>query len=292
MRVTPLAGESLGVRSMAVDVETPDVRLVVDPGCALVPRRFGLPPSFAEELAWQAARARIENAVLDADVLVASHYHWDHVQLDWEIYAGKKLLLKSWRKDTNPTCAARGQSFEARWRTRATLAGTDGDSLTVGDTTIRLSPALPHGASGSRLGSVVATVVERGGFKFVHTSDVQGPMSPEATRWLLDESPDLLVVDGAPAYLQGSRVPPECIEQAAWNLVEVAQETGAEILVDHHILRGADWREAWAPVYDRLDIKTFADYLGLPNRLLEAYRPTMHGTERLPSVALADLAEP
>lgn len=289
MRVTPLAGESLGVRSMAVLVETPDVRLVVDPGCALVPRRFGLPPSFAEEAAFVAARDRIENAVLDADVLVASHYHWDHVSLDWEIYAGKTILAKSWRKDTNQTCAARGQTFEARWKHRAMFAGSDGDTFQVGETTIRLSPALPHGSSGSRLGSVVSTVVERGGRKFVHSSDVQGPMSPEATRWLLAESPDLLVLDGAPAYLQGSRVPPECIDAAAWNLNEVWQETGADILADHHILRGADYRTAWADVYDRVPVRTFAEYLGVPNRLLEAHRPSMHGVEKLPGVAPAEV---
>ena len=284
MRVTPLAGESLGVRSMAVAVETPDVRVVADPACALVPRRFGLPPSSAEEAAFVAAHARIEAAVLAADVLTVSHYHWDHVQLDWEVYAGKTILAKSWRRDTNQTCAARGRTFEDRWKTRASFGGEDGASRVVGNTTVRLSPALPHGSSGTRLGSVVATVVEHGGRKFVHSSDVQGPMSPEATAWLVAESPDLLVLDGAPAYLANTRVPPEFIEQAAWNLVEVFQETGCEIVLDHHILRGVDHRAAWAPVYDRLDVKTFAGYLGVPDRLLEANRVAMHAVESMPRV--------
>ena len=42
MRVMPLAADSLGVRSMATYVEAGTLRLLIDPGATLAPRRYGL----------------------------------------------------------------------------------------------------------------------------------------------------------------------------------------------------------------------------------------------------------
>ena len=49
MRVIPLAADSLGVRSMATYVEAGALRLLIDPGAALAPLRFGLGPTPDEE---------------------------------------------------------------------------------------------------------------------------------------------------------------------------------------------------------------------------------------------------
>jgi len=62
LEVTPLAFESLGVRSSSIAVETDDVRIVIDPAVALAPTRFGLPPHPIEEEAkarlWKRVRER------------------------------------------------------------------------------------------------------------------------------------------------------------------------------------------------------------------------------------------
>ena len=44
IKVTPLAAESFGVRSMCTLVETPDVAVLLDAGVSLCPYRFSLPP--------------------------------------------------------------------------------------------------------------------------------------------------------------------------------------------------------------------------------------------------------
>ncbi len=44
VKVTPLAAESFGVRSMCTLVETPDVKVLLDAGVSLCPFRFGYPP--------------------------------------------------------------------------------------------------------------------------------------------------------------------------------------------------------------------------------------------------------
>ncbi len=43
LRATPIAFESLGVRSMAIFVETDDLKILIDPSVALGPKRYGLP---------------------------------------------------------------------------------------------------------------------------------------------------------------------------------------------------------------------------------------------------------
>ena len=48
MNVVPLAADSIGVRSMATYVECGQTRVLIDPGAALAPNRFGLPPADAE----------------------------------------------------------------------------------------------------------------------------------------------------------------------------------------------------------------------------------------------------
>lgn len=283
MDVTPLAAESLGIRGLAVGIDTPDVRVLIDPSCALANRRFGLPPSAAEHAALVDARARLTAYGDAADVLVVSHYHWDHVSLDLEFYREKLILAKSWQEATSPLCAARGQTFEGRWRQTSAIVYADGAEFRFGETTVRVSPPLPHGPAGSRLGYVIATVVERGGVKVLHSSDTQGPMSDVATEWFLAESPDLLVVDGPPAYLAGGRVPQEDVEIAAANLVRIARETGATILMDHHVFRGADAALALPELFRRAEPVSFAEYLGEPNRFLEANRRALSAPE--PDVA-------
>ena len=44
MKITPLAADSMGTRSMATFVETGDCRILIDPGAELGPMRYGLAP--------------------------------------------------------------------------------------------------------------------------------------------------------------------------------------------------------------------------------------------------------
>ena len=44
IKITPLAAESLGVRSMCTLVETPDIKMILDAGISICPYRFYLLP--------------------------------------------------------------------------------------------------------------------------------------------------------------------------------------------------------------------------------------------------------
>ena len=78
IKVTPLAAESFGVRSMCTLVQTPDVTLLLDAGVSLCPNRFGLPPHPTEFKAIIKLRKRLAEAADKAEVVTISHYHFDH----------------------------------------------------------------------------------------------------------------------------------------------------------------------------------------------------------------------
>ena len=78
IKVTPLAAESFGVRSMCTFVETPDVKVLLDAGISLCPNRFGLPPHPIEFKTIDRLRRRIAEAADKAEVVTISHYHFDH----------------------------------------------------------------------------------------------------------------------------------------------------------------------------------------------------------------------
>src|SRR5256886_11304697 len=95
MKITPLAADSLGARSMAPLVETPDVTGLIDPSVRLGPYRYDLRPHPTEQARqkelWQGIRA----AANDSNVLTVSHYHYDHHDPDApSIFRGKLAFLK------------------------------------------------------------------------------------------------------------------------------------------------------------------------------------------------------
>lgn len=57
------------------------------------------------------------------------------------------------------------------------------------------------------------------------------------------------------------------LEKTNENLKYIVENTGAELIIDHHLLRDKKFREKI-----NVDFKTVAEFLGEKNLLLEAYR--------------------
>ena len=97
--VHPLWFDSLGAKASALLVETPDLRILVDPGAAEMQPSFPLSPEERKRLREEALRT-IRQAASKADLVFISHYHYDHHTLPLEapdLYMGKDL----WIKDPN-----------------------------------------------------------------------------------------------------------------------------------------------------------------------------------------------
>ncbi|MEM0457888.1 MAG: MBL fold metallo-hydrolase, partial [Sulfolobales archaeon] len=78
MRISFIAFESLGVRSMSTFIETRDALIHIDPGVSLAPRRYGLPPHEIELKRLDESSKEIYEMARDAEILIITHYHYDH----------------------------------------------------------------------------------------------------------------------------------------------------------------------------------------------------------------------
>ncbi|HEX16877.1 MAG TPA: MBL fold metallo-hydrolase [Thermoplasmatales archaeon] len=274
MKFVPISSDSLGVRSLSVYVETKDLKMIIDPSAALGPSRYGLPPHPKEIEALERTKREIERIAKDCDLFVISHYHYDHYDPEAEFFEGKRIFAKDIEKNINASQKSRGKEFKERFEERSEIVYCDDTVHKIGSTEIRFSPPFFHGPANVRLGYVIMTTVDDGDKKLLHASDVQGPVTEEAKDYIIDQDPDILIIDGPPTIFLGWKFSRKNLEDAIGNMIEIVENTGAEIILDHHLLRDLKYREQFANVY-RIGgkrIKTFAEYLGKENIMLEAHR--------------------
>jgi predicted metallo-beta-lactamase superfamily hydrolase len=283
MRVMPLAADSLGVRSMATYVEAGSLRLLLDPGAAISPRRYELPPAPEENEALERARDRIDGYARRATLVTVSHYHGDHVSFGIGLYGGRRVLAKDPRRMNDTHQAERGAAFWRGVQGHCILEPAEGRTVEVGDARLTFSPPLPHGREGSGFGSLVAVTVDDG-TRFVHAADVQGPASAVATAYLIRERPDLVYLSGPPTYLE-TQVGKETVQQGLDNLLRLVNETGCRVIVDHHAVRERRYRERLGAAFETGRVVTAAEFLGHRDECLEALRPALWARHRRAGVA-------
>ncbi len=286
IRLVPLAEESLGVRSMALYVETPDVRVLFDAGVSLAPRRYGLFPHPLELKAAKEARERIQEYARRADVITISHYHLDHFTpgykswLEWtspetqrELYAEKILVVKHPRENINYNQLRRAHAFlKAVEPLAEKVVYAEGSILEFGETKLRCIGLGPHGPEGSRLGFVAIFALETRGERVIFAPDVQGPISKKLLRMLRVGGEGLLVIGGPPLYLAGKKVSQEDVEKGIKNLKELLLK--CPVVTGHHLLRDPEWREPLGETAAR--VLTYASLAGRDEVLLEAYRRELY----------------
>lgn len=292
IRITPLAAESLGVRSMCTYVETPDVRILLDAGVSLCPSRFGLPPHPREYKAIIECRKDIMKAAASCDIVTVSHYHFDHhtpSYEDWvsqwteetvtarQIYEGKVVLMKDPRESINYSQRRRGWLFGKTGGFYAKRTeNADGKEFTFGDTSMKFSKPVFHGPEGTFLGWVLMATIECQNEKFMFAPDIQGPMSTATLELIIQERPQLLMLGGPPTYLVGFKVSEEQVNTALKNILWIVQNVPVTIL-EHHVLRDENWKEKLMDVFYTAytfehTVLTASESLRRPNNLLEASR--------------------
>lgn len=287
MKIVPLAFESMGVRSMATFIET-DQKILIDPGTSIAPKRFGFPPWKDEFDALHETRARVQEYAAKSDILTISHYHHDHFTpfslgryLDSssryaeEMYREKELFIKHPTKNINKSQQKRARIFLNILNDVGVkdIHYADGDSFQAGDTLLKFSEPLPHGKKGSHMGFVITTTIEWEGEKFMHASDVQGPLYERAKKLILNETPDTLILSGPPIYLEGFALEKRDIFLAKENLIEICRKI-PRVVVDHHLLRDLHCFDFIKDVKEKSkgEIIVASELLGKKPYLLEARR--------------------
>ncbi|MDK2373128.1 MAG: MBL fold metallo-hydrolase [Candidatus Korarchaeota archaeon] len=276
-----IAFDSMGARSMATVVETKDVKIFIDPSVALAPRRFGLPPHDREVERMYELSKVIEEEALDSDVIIVTHYHYDHFDLGHKVplkvYEEKDVLIKHPKENIN-----RSQRVGRAPLFLKSIEGlpnriefADGKEFRFGSTSIRFSRAVPHGTN-TRLGYVIEVLVESGGERFLFSSDVEGPSLDEQVRFIEEADPHIAVIDGPMTYMLGFRYSRESLRVSEENLRRILDLPSLELLVlDHHFCRELEFRERVPSISNMF--KTAAEASGRRNELLEAMRRELYG---------------
>lgn len=297
IKVTPLAAESFGVRSMCTLVETPDVTVLLDAGVSLCPYRFRLPPHPVEFKTIKRLRKKVAEAADKAEVITISHYHFDHhtpSYEDWvvnwteanetarQIYQAKTVLMKNPRDKINASQRQRAWLFQKTGGKHAKkLEKADGKTFKFGEETVlRFSEAVFHGSEDSRLGWVVMTLIEYAGERFMFAPDIQGPMSTHTLELIKAAKPQMIMAGGPPFYLGGFKVSEGQLQLGLMNLTAIVEAVPLTIL-EHHALRDESWRRRTKQVYAKAaevghKVMTAAEFAGYDNRFLESKRKTLY----------------
>jgi predicted metallo-beta-lactamase superfamily hydrolase len=270
VKITPLAFDSMGTRSMATFVETKDIKVLIDPSVALAPKRFGLPPHPIEIERMATHWKEIKRRAKGADILVLTHYHYDHHNPDEpHVWKNKVALVKDPKNNINKSQTQRSEYFLEQIRgLPKEIFYSDGEEFLYGGTKIKFSEAVPHGLE-DRLGYVTEVLIDDGTQKFIHTSDVLGPCSERQASFILQEKPDVLFTDG-PLYFTET--------PAIGTLRRIIRECRLpNLVIDHHLLRDVNWRQRIAEVFSEAAktetlISSTAAFAGKKEELLEAGR--------------------
>ncbi|MEM2972072.1 MAG: MBL fold metallo-hydrolase [Candidatus Bathyarchaeia archaeon] len=282
-QIVPLAFDSFGVRSMATFIETSDLKILIDPGVSLAPIRYGLEP---HPLEWQRLNETWENIkryAEEAEVLVVTHYHYDHHDPSYpELYRAKTVFIKHPAENINRSQKERAEFFLNAIKGKPKrLETADGKSFQLGKTCINFSRAVCHGTN-PRLGYVTEVSIKSNNEKFLYTSDVEGPSLREQIDFILNEKPDVLFVDGPMTYMLGYRYSLKSLEISNNNLVKAIEETAVNtVVLDHHFLRDLNYKMRIKPVYEAAEkrgvrVVTAAEFCGRKIETLEALRKELY----------------
>lgn len=344
--------DSLGAKSTCTLVRTPEVSILIDPGVAIM--QPGFPASYAQKRRWaDMAWSAIKKASEEAEIIVVSHYHYDHfTDFDKALYKGKTILVKNPNEYINDSQRARAEAFygnlvEAfgetelskllrsrkkkdyldpldelplakskdygdyaqrkrelltkgrkwfyervrRWNEKELIPElkfkdcevkfADGKEFSFGKTQVKFTKPLFHGIEYARVGWVISTTITYGNEKFIHSSDLEGPVIEDQAAWLIREDPNVLILDGPSTYLIPYMLNLINLRRAIDNICRIMEETERLklIIYDHHLPRDLKFKERVAQVYEKArkedkNVLTAAEYMGKTPCFLEVAQKT------------------
>ncbi|MCC6022820.1 MAG: MBL fold metallo-hydrolase [Sulfolobales archaeon] len=279
LEIKPLAFDSLGVRSMATFISTPDINIIIDPSASLAPLRYGLPPHELEVRALHNSIEVIKNFISFSDVIVITHYHYDHHDpgklIPLELLTSKELLVKDPVNMINVSQRIRASKFlKGVKEVGADIKIADGREFKYGKTLITISKPQQHG-NNDKLGYVLMVSIRYEGYSIIFSSDIEGFLNDYSMKFI--EGADVAIIDGPPTYLINNAYSEDEIRACIENLAILSKKVG-KLVIDHHMLRDLNYRNIFNIIKDLsgVNVITAAEFLGLEPNLLEARRRELY----------------
>lgn len=107
----PIWFDSLGAKSSCLFIKTEDIKILIDPGIAIMHPTF--PASDSQKLKWfKEGLNAIKSASKNAEMIIISHYHYDHfIDFQKEVYNGKTIFIKNPNEYINDSQRRRAEIF-------------------------------------------------------------------------------------------------------------------------------------------------------------------------------------
>ncbi len=269
---------------MATFIETKEINIFIDPGVALGPSRYGLPPHPLELNKLDEDWKEIVKYAKMAEVIIVTHYHYDH-HFPWEnldIYKNKILLIKHPKVKINMSQKGRASFFlKSIGDLPKTIDYCDGKEYSFGSVKIKFSKPVCHGTN-EKLGYVTEVLISYDEDSFIFTSDVEGASLKDQLNFILENKPKIVYLDGPMTYMLGYRFSIKSFEQSIKGIEKIILECPIEtLIIDHHLLRDIEWREKLTDVFKTAEkknvkIMTAAEFANKSLTMLEARRKELY----------------
>jgi len=286
--------ESLGVRGLSCFVKAGKRRILIDPGMALGYIRHGLLPHPLQVAEGERVRQRIIEALTEATDVVFSHFHGDHVpfreanpyQLAIRHLPVNFQNVCCWSKSMDSL----GEKMKQRAQDLRELLGPNFHVAEgISDGPMTFSKAMPHGAKGSKRGTVMMTRINLGDKVFLHTSDIQ-LLDPATVDFIIAWQADIVLAAGPPLYLETLT---DELRTVAWQNALRLAATVDILILDHHLMRdqqGLKWLDALSAAAGK-QVYCAADFMDRKRLLLEAERVALYETMPVPASWHEDYAQ-
>ncbi|MEO0272483.1 MAG: MBL fold metallo-hydrolase [candidate division WOR-3 bacterium] len=275
MNISVLGAESLGIRSYCTFVETQDVKIIIDPGCALGTDRFNLPPHKTEILELWSVWQNINLNLKKSDIVVITHYHYDHHHYrNCGLYRNKIVFLKDFGR-VNQRQKSRAEVLLKYIGGISKVIIADEKEFIFGNTRISFSPPLAHGY-GKEDVNIMAVLIEDGRSSLLYTSDVSGMIDKKLISFLKNRIVETFILDGFPTYLLNSAVKRKWLYESKEKLIYVLESCKVKnLIIDHHSSRDIRWTEFYLDVFSLKFLNfcgTAAEFMGQKPKYYEAMR--------------------
>lgn len=194
-------------------------------------------------------------------------------QVDFGSYTNRhEELLKNWKSNMLNSMNAWAKK---KWLTELNVGRTNikfikEETLDFGATSICFPGTLFHGIEYAKTGWVEPVIIERDAKKVLFSSDIMGPNIEDYAQWIIDKSPDIIILDGPATYLLGYMFNQTNLKRCIENISRIVQEVDFHIMIyDHHLLREKKFREHMEDFYNLVEktgkkVMTAAEWFGLP----------------------------